>query len=167
LDCCPGTTTDLSQGTKLSDLSANCQLLLDTGQLFHGHAKFRRVYNTRNHVQLRDCVLRHVSAHGLTSVIAPASLKNHINMSSNDKCIWGATYDEEFDNLTSLPTWEVITEEQFRRLSKGMKALPTMAIATIKCDEHNRPKHAKYQIGGFRLSQLVQRIYCGSGHVST
>jgi hypothetical protein len=78
-----------------------------TGQLFRGHAKFRRVYNTRNQVQLRDCVLRHVSAHGLMSIIAPTSLKHHMNMTSNDKCIWDAAYDEEFDGLTSLPTWEV------------------------------------------------------------
>jgi hypothetical protein len=121
-------------------------MLLDTGQFFRGHAKFRRVYNTRNQIQLQDCVLRHVSAHGLTSIIAPTSLKHHLNMTSNDKHIWYAAYDEEFDGLTSLPTWEVITEEQYHRLSKGMKALPTMAIATIKYDEHNRPKRAKYRI---------------------
>jgi hypothetical protein len=39
--------------------------------------------------------------------------------------------------LTFLPTWEVFTEEQSKCLSKGTKALPTMAIATIKYDEHN------------------------------
>jgi hypothetical protein len=60
-----------------------------------------------------------------------------MNMSSNDKYIWDATYNEEFDGLTSLPTWEAVIEEQFKRLSKGTKALPTMAIATIKYDEHN------------------------------
>jgi hypothetical protein len=31
-------------------------------------------------------------------------------------------------------------------LSKGKKALPTMAIATIKYDENNKPKRAKYRI---------------------
>ena len=39
-----------------------------------------------------------------------------------------------------------MTEDQFRRLSKGTKALPSMAIATIKYDEFNRPKRAKYRI---------------------
>ncbi len=48
--------------------------------------------------------------------------------------------------MVSLSSWEIITEAQFKQLSKGMKALPTMAIATIKYDEHNRPKHAKYRI---------------------
>jgi hypothetical protein len=31
-------------------------------------------------------------------------------------------------------------------LSKGAKALPTMALATIKYDNNNRPKRAKYRI---------------------
>jgi hypothetical protein len=38
---CPGLTNDLLHGIRLPDLSANCQMLLDTGQLFHGHTKFR------------------------------------------------------------------------------------------------------------------------------
>ena len=84
--------------------------------------------------------MRHVTAHGLSSLVAPSSLKQLSTMSHADQNIWTAAYDEEFDGLTSLPTWEVVTEEQFKRLSKGMKALPTMAIATIKYDEHNCPK---------------------------
>jgi hypothetical protein len=55
------------EGILLPDLSANCQMLLDTGQLFRGHAKFKTVYDTRTQLGLRDCVLHHVSAHGLTS----------------------------------------------------------------------------------------------------
>jgi hypothetical protein len=143
---CPGLTNDLLNGIKLPDLSANCQILLDTGQLFLGHTKFRRVCTARNQAQLRDSVLRHVSAHCLTSLLAPSSLKNHNNMLPTDKTIWDNAFDEEFDGLASLPTWQVITEEQFKQLSKGVKALPTMAIATIKYDAHNRPKRAKYRI---------------------
>jgi len=45
---CPGNTTDLSKGTPLENLSSDCQQLLDTGQLFRGHATFHRVYQTRN-----------------------------------------------------------------------------------------------------------------------
>jgi hypothetical protein len=41
----------------LPDLSANCQELLDTGQLFRGHAKFKNVYDTRNQLSLCYCVL--------------------------------------------------------------------------------------------------------------
>jgi len=64
-----GNTVDISQGIHLSDLPANFQQLSDTGQIFKGHCKFRRVYNARAQVQLRDSVLRHVSPHGLTSDI--------------------------------------------------------------------------------------------------
>ena len=41
----PGKSTD---GIILPVLEANCQMLLDTGQLFKGHAKFRNVYDARN-----------------------------------------------------------------------------------------------------------------------
>ncbi len=67
-------------------------------------------------------------------------------MNDNDKKIWNAAYDEEYDGFLSPPTWEVISEDTFKKMSRGMKALPTMAIATIKFDEHNCPKHAKYRI---------------------
>jgi hypothetical protein len=117
------------KGTLLPDLSANCQQLMDTGQRFRGHAKFRKVYNARAQIQLRDCVLRHVSAHGLVSLIPPTSLKHHDKLESSDKIIWDSAYNEEFDGLVSLPSWEIITETQFKQLSKGIKALPTMAIA--------------------------------------
>lgn len=72
---CPGKSSDVTKGILLPDLSANNQHLLDTGQLFHGHTKFHRVFQTRNQVQLRDFVLRHVSAHGLYSFIVPSSFK--------------------------------------------------------------------------------------------
>jgi len=141
----PGKGTT-STSISLPDFSANCQELLATGQLFRGHAKFKNVYDTRNQLCLRECVLRHVSAHGLHSLVTPSSLKAHNKMSSNDKEIWDSAYNEEFDGLTSLPSWEVMTEDQYLKLNQGRKALPTMAIATIKFDEHNKPKRAKYRI---------------------
>ena len=49
-------------------------------------------------------------------------------------------------NMMGWPHFLVITEEQFKLLSKGRKALPTMAIATIKYDMNNRPKRAKYRV---------------------
>jgi hypothetical protein len=48
---CPGTSTTNDTGIVLSDLSANCQHLIDTGQLFRGHTKFRHVYQMRNQLQ--------------------------------------------------------------------------------------------------------------------
>jgi hypothetical protein len=142
---CPGTSRDITTGIPLPDLSATCQHLLDTGQLFRGYTKFRRVYQTRNQLQLRHCVLRHVSAHGLSSLVVPTSLKHLSKLSPSDQAIWRASYDEEYNGLNSLPTWDLITEDQFKKL-KGVKALPSMAIATIKYDQCNKPKRAKYRI---------------------
>jgi len=136
----------LSKSQRLSDLSAKVQNLLDTGQLFRGHTKFARVYQARQQTHLKTCVLRHVLAHGLKSLLAPSSLKHHHNMSSGDNDIWDAAYCEEYDGLASIPTWEVLTESQFKFLSKGRKSLPLMAISTIKYDENNQPKCAKYRV---------------------
>jgi hypothetical protein len=130
----PGKSLD---GILLPDLSENRQQLLDTGQLLKGHAKFKNVYDASTQLGLWDCVLCHVSAHGLSSWIAPTSLEAHHTMSSTDKSIWDAAYDEEYDGLESLPIWEIVTEQQYHQLSQGRKALPTMAIATIKYDAHN------------------------------
>jgi len=145
----PGKSTS---GIILPDLSASCQSLMDTGQLFRGHTKFRNVYDARNQISLRTTVLRHVSAHGLSSLIAPTSLKSHNSMTSHnsmnslDRAIWDSAYDEEYDGFVSLPTWEVVSEADFKQLSKGKRALPTMAIATIKYDAFNKPKQAKYRL---------------------
>jgi hypothetical protein len=67
-------------------------------------------------------------------------------MLSTDKTFWDAAYDKEYDGLTSLPSWEILSEDEYYKLRKGCKALPTMAIATIKYNEHNKPKRAKYQL---------------------
>lgn len=104
------------------------------------------MYAARSQISLQDCVLHHVSAHGLQSVVVPSSLRHHSKMTPSDKAIWDATYNEEYNGLVSLPSWEVVSEADYLRLSKGRKALPTMAIATIKYDEHNRPKRVKYRL---------------------
>jgi hypothetical protein len=143
---CAGKNEDLSTGTLLEDFVSNCQSLLDTGQLFRGHTKFNKVYHTRNQIQLRDNVLRHVSAHGLTSLIAPTSLQSLSKLNDSDRKIWEDAYSEEFDGISYLPTWEVLTESEFRSLGSSVKALPSMAIATIEYDTFNRPKRAKYHI---------------------
>jgi len=143
---CPGTSVDVTTGITLPDLSTTFQTVLDTGQLFSGHTKFHRVYQTRNQVHLRHCVLCHVTAYGLSSLVAPSSLKQLPTMSQGDQDIWKEAYNEEFDGLSSVPTWDVITEDQFNYLSKGTKALLSMAIITIKYDVFNRPKRAKCRI---------------------
>jgi len=115
-----------------------------TGYWTVGHTEIKNVYNSQNQLCLRDSVLHHVTTHGLKLLIAPISLKANVNMDPDDRNIWDAAYDEEYDSLISLPTWEVISEEQYQWLGKGRQALPTMAIAMIKYDEHNQPKCAKY-----------------------
>jgi len=35
-------------------------------------------------------------------------------MTPADQTFWYAAYDEEYDGLSLLPTWEVITEDQFK-----------------------------------------------------
>jgi len=117
----PGNKFMLSKAISLPDLPANCQHLLDSGQLFKGHTKFHLVYQACQQVQLKDCVLCHISAHGLDSIITPPSLNYLPKISSNDQHIWNQAYDEEYDGLTSIPTWEVITEQEFRNLNKGIK----------------------------------------------
>ena len=89
----PGKSTD---GMLIPDLEANCQMLLDTGQLFKGHAKFCNVYDARNQISLRTCVLRHVSAHGLKSLIAPSSLKHHKSMDPSDKLVCLIMFSKTF-----------------------------------------------------------------------
>jgi hypothetical protein len=139
----PGKSTE---GILLPNLQANCQSLLDTGQLFRGHTKFKNVYDARSQITLCECVLRHISAHGLKSLIAPTSLKSHRSLDPDDKVIWDAAYAEEYDGLESLPTWEIITEDRYKQLCNGKRALPMMAIATIKYDANNKPKREKYHI---------------------
>jgi hypothetical protein len=46
-------------------------------------------------------------------------------------------------NPTDKEIWDAAL---FKQLSKGIKALPSMAIATTKYDEYNHPKQAKYRI---------------------
>jgi len=143
---CTGKTFVPNKSIHIPDLADHWHQYMESGQLFKGHTKFTKVYQARAQVQLWDCVLRNVSAHGLESVLAPTSLKHHSKLSAQDRIIWDQAYDEEFDGLSSLPTWDIVSEEQFKRLSKGVKALPTMAIAMIKYDEYNKPKRAKYRI---------------------
>jgi hypothetical protein len=67
-------------------------------------------------------------------------------MDANDQSIWYASYDEEYDGLADIPTWDVITEEQYQKIKGRCKAIPSMSIAVIKYNEHNRPKCARYRI---------------------
>jgi hypothetical protein len=86
----------------------------------------KNVYNARTQIGLCDCVLHHVSARGFQSLVAPTSLKNHKTQEPNDKEIWDAAYNKEYDGLVSLPMWEVITEDQFASQAKAKELYPLL-----------------------------------------
>jgi hypothetical protein len=96
----PGKQTT-TNGISLPDLEANCQELLDTGQLFRGHAKFRNVYDTRNQIALQHCVLHHVTAH--TKILQAMC---HLDAKSIETFFITASPDdlEEIPHPKALPT---------------------------------------------------------------
>jgi hypothetical protein len=77
---------------------------------------------------------------------APTLLK-HEKLHPNNKTIWDSAYQEEYQGLEDIDTWEKITEEEYqesKHLYKGL--MPTMAIAVIKKDGDGNPVRAKYRI---------------------
>eukprot|EP00957_Ditylum_brightwellii_P087721 6679972-Ditylum_brightwellii.AAC.1 len=47
--------------------------------------------------------------------------------------------------LNNFSTWGLITHEQYESLQPLYgNDLPSMPLATLKCDEKEMPKHAKY-----------------------
>ena len=92
-------------------------------------------------------ICRKVSVASLKSVKAPTSLTQHKLMMPEDKSTWDKSYQEEYDGLVNINTWEVITEEEYENnKDKYGKKMPTMAIAIINRDNHGKPDRAKYTI---------------------
>ena len=59
-----------------------------------------------------------------------------MSLNNDDKTMWSAAYDEEFDGLKNHSAWTAITESQYNKIKHVVgRALPTMAILTIKYDE--------------------------------
>ena len=79
------------------------------------------------------------------NVMAAPSLLRHYQLHPQDRKTWDDAYNEEYDGLGKLETWEVITEADYlcMRHQTGT-ALPTMALSTIKKDENGKPKRCKY-----------------------
>ena len=90
----------------------------------------------------------HVDASNLQSPTPPSSLKQHSNMTGNDRSIWDLTYLNKYLGLTDdINTWEYISEKEYQKLRPLTgNALPSMAISTIKKDADGRPVRAKYRI---------------------
>ena len=132
----------------LPDFEPQVFHLLDTFQLYEGHKRFDKIKEDHATLQFHQEVARHVSAAGLETLSTP-TLTKHFKMSPNDKAIWDAAYKEEYMGLhEQQKAWSYITEEEYQVLCKTFNPsiLPTMAITTIKYDEHGEPKRAKYRI---------------------
>lgn len=80
-----------------------------------------RVYATLN-IMANLFICRKVSVASLKSVKAPTSLTQHKLMMPEDKSTWDKSYQEEYDGLVNINTWEVII------------------------DNHGKPDRAKYTI---------------------
>ena len=85
----------------------------------------------------------HVSAANIHNMDTPILLKIN-TMGPNDETIWETASDEEYDCLKNLPAWTPISESEYRQIKLVVgNALQTMAISTIKYDEHGAPKGVK------------------------
>ena len=86
----------------------------------------------------------HVSATSLTQP-APSSLKKALLHDNPDRNIWLDSCKEEKQGLDDRNTCEAISAAQCYNLSeeKGIKAIPSMCVFTIKKDEFNNPIRAK------------------------
>jgi hypothetical protein len=147
----PGTTRK-KKAIPLPQFSQSAESLLQDKKLFQGW-KSKRTVATARKVQTTANILanlihcRKVSAATLHHMQAPSSLKQHLNMTDNDKSIWDESYRQEYQGLVDIGTWETITEEEYQLLKPTCKGLlPTMAIAIIKYDGNGNPIRAKYRI---------------------
>jgi hypothetical protein len=60
-------------------------------------------------------------------------------MTTRPRNIWDELYDEEYDGLTNLITFEILTKAQCDALLNRPKAISTMCVLAVKVDESNRP----------------------------
>jgi cytochrome P450 len=82
-------------------------------------------------------IARHVmSATGLTEA-NPGTLRKALNPSFQDRAI--ASYEEEYNGLTSMDTMEVITATKYQTPKKASNVIPTMCLSTVKTNENNKP----------------------------
>jgi deoxyuridine 5'-triphosphate nucleotidohydrolase len=120
--------------------------LIRQNKLIRGHPPFHKIYEERRSTIFQESVARHISAASLKDLDAPTLLQMH-SLDNQDKQLWKQAYDEEYYGLEDLPAWTHITEEQYQAIKPTVgKALPTMAISTIKYDENGHPKRCKWRI---------------------
>ena len=89
----------------------------------------------------------HISAANLTQH-APASIKKAFHKDNTDRATWRESYDEEYDGLLDHDTYDVISGAEYNALrrDRGVTAIPSMCVFTIKTDEFSKPVRAKSRI---------------------
>ena len=70
---------------KLLDFQSVARDMIKQFTLFQGHRKFKDIIHLRSIIKLKAAVANHVSAQGLSSLIAPFSLHAHSSMNKFDK----------------------------------------------------------------------------------
>ena len=107
-------------------------------QLFKGHPAYKKIEKLLQSRYIGSIIANHVCVKCLSTHDVP-TLIQHKLLKPGDRKIWFG--------LKDLPCWITITNEQYKALKPKIgKALPTMAISTIKFDENGQPKRAKYRI---------------------
>ncbi len=101
---------------------------------------------------------RHVSAAKLERS-CPNDLKEALSDGNPDKGVWRQSYDEEYDGLSGQNTYKIIGEEKYQELvkEKGIQAIPSMCVLTIKKNEDGNPIRSKSRI--VVLGNLEQRVW--------
>ena len=129
----------------LRDFDTLAQSMVQNKKIFQGWKTKHYCMTTRVGAK-SNVIARHISAKGMTSPIEPSLCKHH-ELPKEDQEIWDASYKEEYDGLVNLDTWDFVTEDEYQKLKHVVgKALPTMAISTIKRDGNGNPVRAKYRI---------------------
>ena len=107
-------------------------------------ATARRIRMTSNLIA-NLIISRKVSAANLHNQQTPSSLLNHYKLHPNDKSIWDQAYEQEYQGLQDIDTWEYISETDYQNCKHIFgKLMPTMAISVIKKDENGKPVRCKY-----------------------
>ena len=115
---------------------------------FCGSSTLEDISDSATATYVTNFFARHVSASNLHHPAPPRNLRSHHTLIASDKDIWDQAYMEEYLGLhDKTKTWEYISEKQYQALRPVIgNALPSMAISTIKRDEHGAPCRAKYRI---------------------
>ena len=147
----------------LPNFCETASTLVSQNRLAEGWKNIRQIGIARRMRCLSNAVCRHISNHGFVTSVGAAlarkvsaktldvrrspTLLTHSQLTDNDRALWDAAYAEEFYGLQDLGTWQIITEDEYQRLRPIVgKALPSMAISTIKHDGDGNPDRCKYRI---------------------